>query len=152
MILIAVPRKHPPKKKQEGGVTQTKLILILRLSQNLQACHELPGFLDKRGMFAVPTPRHLPKNAAIRCHALLRCRGLAEWVLQVPIKWRYCTLKGCSFNNNTIDGRDPARVDIVDIPSFTGFYTSQVGFWISSINSTSSWFSFYGNGHLNFIQ
>ena len=27
---------------------------------------------------------------------------------------------------DTIDGRNPAPVDMVDIPSFTGFYTSQV--------------------------
>jgi len=27
---------------------------------------------------------------------------------------------------HTVDGRNPAPVDMVDIPLFTGFYTSQV--------------------------
>ena len=27
---------------------------------------------------------------------------------------------------NTVDGRNPAPVDVVDIPVFIGFYTSQV--------------------------
>ena len=34
---------------------------------------------------------------------------------------RYDRLRG------TVDGRNPAPVDILNIPLFTGFYTSQVG-------------------------
>ncbi len=31
--------------------------------------------------------------------------------------------------NTTVDGRNPAPVDMVNIPLFTGFYTSQVVVW-----------------------
>ena len=37
---------------------------------------------------------------------------------------------------------NPARVDMVNLTSFTGFYTSQVVRRISSINSTSGHFNF----------
>ena len=30
------------------------------------------------------------------------------------------------FSRDTVDGRNPASVDMVNIPLFTGFYTSQV--------------------------
>ena len=39
---------------------------------------------------------------------------------------------------DTLDGRNPAPVDMVNIPLFTGFYTSQVVSRISSINSTTA--------------
>ena len=39
------------------------------------------------------------------------------------------------FSGATVDGRNPAPVDMVIIPSYTGFYTSQVVSRISSINS-----------------
>ena len=38
--------------------------------------------------------------------------------------------------SNTVDGRNPASVDMVNIPLFTGFYTCQVVSRISSINSS----------------
>ena len=49
-------------------------------------------------------------------------------------------LEGLGNNNQplhtTVDGRNPAPVDVVDIPVFIGFYTSKRWlFGISSINS-----------------
>ena len=44
----------------------------------------------------------------------------------------------------TVDGRNPAPVDVVDIPVFIGFYTSQVvqdSFHQQYVNKTSMFFS-----------
>ena len=41
---------------------------------------------------------------------------------------------------STVDGRNPAPVDVVDIPVFIGFYTSQVVVWdFWTINSSTHW-------------
>ena len=50
-----------------------------------------------------------------------------SWVLQAF----FATNRRC----DTVDGRNPAPVDMVNIPLFTGSYTSQVVSRISSINS-----------------
>ena len=46
-----------------------------------------------------------------------------------------CTVPICGLYRVTVDGRNPAPVDMVNIPLFTGFCTSQVVSQISSINS-----------------
>ena len=38
-------------------------------------------------------------------------------------------------SSHTVDGRNPAPVDMENLPSFTGFHVSQVVSQISSINS-----------------
>ena len=40
-------------------------------------------------------------------------------------------------NEHTVDGKNPTPVDMVNIPLFTGFYTSRVVSRISSINSSN---------------
>ena len=50
-------------------------------------------------------------------------------------------------NQHTVDGRNPAPVGMVNIPLFTGFYTSRWLFGISSINSIT-WKLMVGRWHL----
>ena len=64
--------------------------------------------------------------------------GIIFWfgcVLEIKISpgflvWNYTLAK----ISDTVDGRNPAPADIVNIPSFTEFYTSQVVSRISSID------------------
>ena len=60
---------------------------------------------------------------------------ISEWVnlvvKQKPVQKRYSLV-------NTVDGRNPAPVDMENIPLFAGFYTSQVVVWdFWTINSMS---------------
>jgi len=43
-------------------------------------------------------------------------------------------LKKQQLHVHTVDGRNPAQADMVNIPLFLGFHTCQVGSRISSIN------------------
>ncbi len=42
---------------------------------------------------------------------------------------KFAPLNGPSQKETTVDGWNPAPVDMVHIPLFTGFYTSQVVVW-----------------------
>ena len=66
-------------------------------------------------------------------------------LFQSPITWGAVCVSRPLFSNHTVDGRNPAPVDMVNITLFTGFYRSQVvvsDFWtINSINQLLNKFS-----------
>ena len=69
------------------------------------------------------------------------------FIAQTQIIIAHCSKPLLNTSRDTVDGRNPAPVDMVNIPFVTWFYTSQVVSRISSINGRSIGFLLKTPGH-----
>ena len=75
-----------------------------------------------------------PKDHIVFCRVFAIYAKLADFVPVIKRCDRHIA-KPLKYSSHTVDGRNPAPVDMVNIPLLTRFYTSQVGFLASTVAS-----------------